>query len=515
MFPWISYYAPMRCLYVASEVAGFAKTGGLADVAASLPRALAERGHECAVVMPLYRCVKGGPHSLTSTGLSFSVPMNNRLVSGKLWRTTLPDSTVPLYLIEHAGYFERDDPAAGRGLYQLTQPNGNRADYEDNCERFVFFNQAALEAIRVLDFWPDVLHLNDWQTGLVPVYLDELYPQYPIVELRPRYQRIPTLFTIHNLAYQGLFWHLDLPMTGLPWRLFHHEKLEFYGKISFLKGGIVYADLLNTVSPTYAREIQTPYYGCGLQATLAARQKDLFGIVNGIDERVWNPAIDHYLAANYAIDNLTTGKPLCKQALQRHYALSEQPRTPLLAMVSRLAEQKGVDLLCQIAPALLQQNVQLIVLGEGQTEYHTMLTALRSRFPSQVGLTFGHHEPLAHQIEAGADIFLMPSRYEPCGLSQLYSLKYGTVPVVRATGGLCDTVVDATEQRVLDGTATGFVFVAQTPAAFLGTVERAMEVYRHHPERWLRLMQIGMRQDWSWQRSAAEYEKLYERLSAR
>jgi starch synthase len=505
----------MRCLYVASEVAGFAKTGGLADVAASLPRALAERGHECAVIMPLYRCIRTGAHVLSPTGLTFGVPMNNRLVAGALWRTTLPDSNVPLYLVEHAGYFERDDPAAGRGLYQFTKLDGSRSDYEDNCQRFVFFNQAVLEAIRVLDFWPDVLHLNDWQTGLIPVYLHELYPQYPVAALRPRFQRLRTLFTIHNLAYQGLFWHLDLPMTGLPWRLFHHEKLEFYGKISFLKAGIVYADLLSTVSPTYAREIQTPYYGCGLQSALTARQKDLFGIVNGIDDRVWNPATDRRLAANYDVNTLTTGKPPCKQALQRHYGLAENPKTPVLAIVTRLAEQKGVDLLGQIAPALLQKDVQLIVLGEGQAEYHTMLLALRSRFPTQVGLTLGQDEALAHRIEAGADIFLMPSRYEPCGLSQLYSLKYGTVPVVRATGGLCDTVVDATPQRLLDGTATGFVFVAQTPAAFLSTVERALEVFRHPPELWLRLMRNGMYQDWSWQRSATEYEKLYEKLCAK
>jgi starch synthase len=503
----------MRCLYVASEVAGFAKTGGLADVAASLPRALAERGHECAVLMPLYRCVRHGPHPLTNTGLRFTVPLGKSLVQGSLWRTTLPDSTVPLYLIEQPGYFERDDPATGKGLYQFSTPEGRRADYADNCERFIFFNQAALETLRLLDFWPEVVHVNDWQTSLVPVYLKELYPHHPVTALRPRYRKLRTLLTIHNLAYQGLFWHLDMPLTGLPWRLFHHERLEFFGKLSFLKGGIIYADLLNTVSPTYAREIQTPYYGCGLQAVLAARRKDLFGIVNGIDERVWDPAIDPQLAARYDVETVTVGKPACKEALQRHFGLGQQPRTPLLAMVSRLAEQKGVDLLCQIAPALLQQNVQLVVLGEGQADLQAMLTALRSQFPTQVGLKLGQDEPLAHQIEAGADIFLMPSQYEPCGLSQLYSLKYGTVPVVRATGGLCDTVTDATAERLLDGTATGFAFVAMTPAAFLSTVERALALYREQPEIWRHVMQNGMRQDWSWRRSAAEYENLYEKLA--
>jgi starch synthase len=503
----------MRCLYVASEVAAFAKTGGLADVAGSLPRALAERGHDCAVLMPLYRCVRTGPHRLTPTGLSFHVPLGKRLVRGSIWQSMLPDSTVPVYFVEQPGYFERDEAAAGRGLYQFVGPDGSRRDYEDNCERFVFFCQAALEAVRLLDFWPHVLHLNDWQTGLIPVYVKELYGNHPDPALRPRYAALRMLLTIHNLAYQGLFWHLDMPLTGLPWRLFNHEKLEFFGKISFLKAGIVYADLLNTVSPTYAREIQTPYYGCGLQSVLMARQRDLFGIVNGIDERVWDPAVDSHLAANYTVDTVTAGKPKCKLALQRHYGLREDVTIPLLAIISRLAEQKGVDLLGQIAPVLLQQDVQLVVLGEGQAEYHALLTALRSHFPTQVGLTLGQDETLAHQIEAGADIFLMPSQYEPCGLSQLYSLKYGTVPVVRATGGLCDTVVDATPQRLQDGTATGFMFVAMTATAFLSTVERAVTLYRSQPDRWLRLVQNGMRQDWSWRRSAADYEKLYQQLA--
>jgi starch synthase len=505
----------MRCLYVASEVSGLAKTGGLADVAAALPQALAERGHDSAILMPLYRCVRQGPHPLTPTGLTFNIPMGKRLIPGSLWKTALPDSPVPVYLVENPGYFERDDASTGRGLYQLTRPDGTRGDYQDNCERFVFFCQATLEAIRLLDFWPDALHLNDWQTGLVPVYLKELYPAHPTVSLRPRYAALRTLMTIHNLAYQGLFWHLDMPLTGLPWRLFNHEQLEFFGKLSFLKAGIVYADLLNTVSPTYAREIQTPYYGCGLQSVLTARQRDLFGIVNGIDERAWNPATDCHVVANYAVATVAEGKAKCKLALQRHYRLRQSKTVPLVAMVSRLVEQKGVDLLCQVAPALLQKDVQLVILGEGQPEYHTMLTALQTQFPTQVGLTLAQSEPLAHQIEAGADIFLMPSQYEPCGLSQLYSLKYGTVPVVRATGGLSDTVTDATPQRLEDGTATGFVFVAMTPGAFLSTVERAVALYRTQPERWLRLLQNGMRQDWSWRRSAAEYEKLYERLAGK
>src|SRR5262245_34792396 len=243
----------MRCLYVASEVAGFAKTGGLADVAASLPRALARRGHEVAVILPLYRGVRAAGRPLTPTGLQFTVPFGNRLSAGSLWRSTLPDSDVPVYLVEQPPYYERDDPAQGRGLYQFTDGDGRKQDYPDNCERFVFFDQAVLEAVRLLDWWPDVLHVNDWHCGLIPVYLRELYPRYPVPELRARYQKIRTLFTLHNVAYQGIFWHLDMPLTGLPRRLFDPECLEFHGHLNFLKGGVVCADLVNTVSPTYAR----------------------------------------------------------------------------------------------------------------------------------------------------------------------------------------------------------------------------------------------------------------------
>ncbi|MCI0456740.1 MAG: glycogen synthase GlgA [Gemmataceae bacterium] len=502
----------MRCLYVASEVAGFAKTGGLADVAGSLPRALAQRGHEVAVLLPLYRAVRTGGHPLQPTGLTFGIPFGNRLSSGSIWLSTLPDSDVRVYLIEQPHYFERDDPARGNGLYQFTDPEGRKRDYPDNAERFIFFDQAVLEALRLLDWWPDVLHLNDWQTGLIPVYLRELYPRHPNLELRARYQQIKVLFTLHNMAYQGVFWHHDMPLTGLPWRLFDPDYLEFHGHLNYLKGGIVFSDLINTVSPTYAREIQTPYFGCGLHGVLAQRARRLFGIVNGVDYRTWSPATDAHLSANYDSDTVTEGKPLCKRELQRQYGLAEESRAPLLGMVSRLVDQKGVDLVIKVAPALIEQGAQLVVLGEGDPQYHQLLLQLRERHPQAVGVTLGQNEELAHRIEAGVDVFLMPSLFEPCGLSQLYSLKYGTVPVVRATGGLCDTVADATPERLAAGTATGFSFIPDSPAAFLQAVERALRVYRHDPERWLALMRTGMGQDWSWARSAAEYERLYRRM---
>lgn len=257
--------AGQKVLLASSEVVGFAKTGGLADVAGSLPRALSQRGLETAIILPLYSCTRKGKIPLASTGRTFSVPIGNRTVAGSLWQATLPGSTVPVYLVEQPDYFERDDPAKGSGLYQFTLPGGHKRDYPDNCERFIFFCRAVLEAMRLLDYWPDVLHLNDWQTGLVPVYLREIYRH------EANYDRMRTLFSIHNIAYQGQFWHWDMLLTGLDWRLFNYQQLEFYGQLNFLKAGIVFADLIGTVSPTYAREIQTPYYGHGLEGVLAER----------------------------------------------------------------------------------------------------------------------------------------------------------------------------------------------------------------------------------------------------
>jgi starch synthase len=495
-----------KLLLAASEVVPFAKTGGLADVAGSLPRAMCRRGWQCAVVLPLYNSVRSSKIPLIRTDHTLSVPIGNRNVMGALWQSTLPNSPVTVYLIEQAEYFERDDPAHGRGLYQFALPGGQKKDYPDNCERFLFFCRAILEVLRLVDYWPDVLHVNDWQTGLVPVYLREIY------HAQPGYDRLRTLLTIHNLAYQGQFWHWDMLLTGLDWRLFNYRQLEFYGQLNFLKAGIVFADMISTVSPTYAKEIQTPYYGCGLEGVLVERRDRLSGIVNGVDYSLWNPASDPHLAANYDVETVAERKPLCKAALQRRYGLPEQPQTPLLGMVARLVEQKGLDLVSKVAPSLLQRGVQMVLLGEGEAAYHRVLLDLRARFPDRIGVVFGFDDALAHQIEAGADIFLMPSQFEPAGLNQLYSLKYGTVPVVRATGGLADTITDYTPQTAEAGTATGFCFLPYTPAALLRAIQRALELYRASPERWLALMRTGMRQDWSWDRIAAEYEKLYLRV---
>ncbi|GIW80489.1 MAG: glycogen synthase [Gemmatales bacterium] len=502
----------LKVVLVSPEVLGFAKTGGLADVSVALPRALASRGHQCTIVTPLSRSARHGPVPLQATEKELGVPIGNKEVTGRLYRAVLPDTEVPVYLIEQRDYFERDDPRCGRGLYDYVAGDGKRRPYSDNSERYIFFCRAVLEALEALPFWPDILHCNDWQTGLIPVYLREVYCQRGDDEQRNRYANIATVLTIHNLAYQGLFWHWDMLLTGLDWRLFNYRELEFYGQLNFLKGGIVFADRVTTVSPRYAAEIQTPYFGCGLHGVLWERRASLSGIVNGLDESVWDPARDGYLAANYDAETVGVGKPICKADLQRRFNLAPNASTCVLGVVSRLVDQKGADLLCEAAEAMMQQDVQLVVLGEGNPVYERMFIDLSRRFPDRIGVRIGFDEALAHQIEAGADIFLMPSLYEPSGLNQLYSMRYGTVPVVRATGGLADTVIGYDGKASDVESATGFVFQAPSAEALLDALCRALCVFRNEPEIWRRLMMNGMKQDWSWSRSAAEYERIFFEL---
>jgi starch synthase len=499
--------AKQRIVLVASELADFAKTGGLADVLGALPPALARRGHECAVFLPLYHSVRASGIQLTPTPYKLPISLGQRTVPAYVWRSKLPDSDVPVYLIDQPEYYDRDRPREGRGLYQFTLPGGERRDYPDNCERFVFFSRAVLQAVEALELRPDIVHANDWQTGLIPVYLREELRQ------KPGFEKTKAFFTIHNIAYQGTFWHWDMLLTGLDWKLFNQRQLEFYGQLNFLKAGVVFADLVSTVSPTYAREIQTAAYGCGLEGVLSERREHLFGIVNGVDYRVWNPATDRQISANYTPETIANGKPICKAALQSRLGLAVQPRTPLLGVVARLVAQKGVDLICATGDALINLGAQLVVLGEGDPHYHTMLQDLQRRHPQQVALHLGFDEGLAHQIEAGCDIFLMPSLYEPSGLNQLYSLKYGTVPVVRATGGLADSILDCNASTLAAGLATGFSFVPYSADALRRTVERALDLYAREPDAWRRLMQNGMRQDWSWDRVAGEYERLYSMIA--
>ena len=477
---------------VASEAVPLAKTGGLADVVGALSRELARLGHDVTLVLPRYKQVGEAAMDLTEVR-KIQVPAAPVPIEVGIETGTLKDSTVRLIAIRHDPFFAR------AGLYGEAG-----VDYPDNLARFALFCRAALEVCQGLDWWPDVLHAHDWQAALAVVYLKTVYVSHPTLA------SCRTLFTIHNMGYQGVFPATEYSTTGLFWSEFTPDRLEFFGQVNLLKGGIIYADLLNTVSPTYAREIQTAEFGYGLAGVLEARKDRLFGIINGIDYDDWSPANDPHLPAQYSETNLA-GKKTCKTGLQREMKLPAW-NVPLLGVVSRLVSQKGTDLILEILPDLLSLDVQMVLLGTGDPTYETQLTALHARFSEKFAVRLGFDESLAHRIEAGADMFLMPSRYEPCGLNQLYSLSYGTVPIVRKTGGLADTVV-AYRPGEKRSTATGFVFESAHPEVLFSTILLALQVYRD-TEEWQRLMQRGMRQDFSWRHSAQEYVKLYQRALA-
>lgn len=499
----------MNILYVSPEIAPFAKTGGLADVLAALPRALARRGHRVALAMPLYRCVRQGGFSLQATQNTVQVPLAQVLHTGRWFFGTLPDSEIPVYFLEHAEFYERDDPSSGAGLYQYRLPQGKMADYSDNCSRFIFFCRAVLEGLNQFAFWPDILHLNDWQTGLIPVYVKKIYAG------RWSSPTPKTLLTIHNLAYQGLFWHWDMPLTGLDWSLFNWRELEFYGKINFLKAGIVFADMVTTVSRRYAEEIQTPEYGCGLEGVLREHSSKLVGILNGVDYSQWDPRHDPYLPCHYDVESVASGKAECRRLLYQRLGWTLRERTPLVVMIARLVEQKGLDLVQQAADEILRWDLHWVVLGIGEPHYHQFLRQLQKRFPDKFCAVLEFNEPLAHLLEGAGDILLMPSRFEPSGLNQLYSLRYGTVPVVRRTGGLADTIIDCTPQNLAAGKANGFCFDDYTAEALLQALRRAIWTFRDHPDIWRQLQRTGMLEDFSWDRSASEYEAVYRRMLQR
>lgn len=489
----------MNILLATSEAVPFAKTGGLADVSGTLPIELARLGHEAAVILPGYRQTRYSGHKIEPLGIDFIVPIGSKTVTGHLAKSTMPDANVPVYLVLQDQYFDREE------LYGT-----DGKDYIDNCERFVFFSRAVLETIRLLDLHVDVIHANDWQTGLIPAYLKILYHNVP------RYQRIASLFTIHNIAFQGQFWHWDMLLTGLDWKYFNWHQMEFHGKLNLLKTGMVFADSISTVSPRYAQEIQTSPLGSGLEGVLQYRRDVLSGILNGIDDSDWNPASDPHLPAKYTADTVAKGKPVCKAALQKELGLPQMANVPLVASVGRLTDQKGFDLIAEVIQRSVQaSDTQWAILGTGQPKYHRLFEGLAQRYPDKIAVRLEFSNPLAHRIEAGADIFLMPSRFEPCGLNQMYSLKYGTVPVVRETGGLADTIVNYSGQ--VDGgvAPNGFSFQEYSPLALSETLRRACDLYRQQPEVWRRLMDTGMRQDWSWAKSARQYVDLYLKTIAR
>ena len=474
----------MKVLFAASEAAPFAKTGGLADVAGSLPPALASLGHDVRVVMPLYRHVDRKKYRLKHLA-TFFVPLGTwkercDIFEGKM------GGAVKVYFIDKDIYYDRPE------LYQTAQ-----ADYPDNAERFIFFSRAILELCQAVNFSPDIIHCNDWQTGLVPLYLKKDYHD------RKTLRRAKTVFTIHNLGYQGQFWHWDMSLTGLGWDVFTPEGIEFWGGINFLKAGLLYADILTTVSRTYSKEIQTVEYGHGLEGVLVKRASDLYGIVNGIDYAKWDPEHDPSISRTFTASRLA-GKAACKKTLLSLVDL--QPSgDPLVGMVTRLADQKGLDILTDALPAIMSLGVQFIVLGTGDEKYHRLLTDAANGYPGQMRVLLRYDDRVAKSIYAGCDMFLMPSRYEPCGLGQMNALRYGTVPVVRKTGGLSDTVIDFNRRT---GRGTGFLFEEYSAKALIACLRRAVKVYGDQ-RKWKNIVRSGMKQDFSWEHSAREYIKVY------
>jgi len=566
----------VHVLFAASECVPFSKTGGLADVVGALPHAIAALGHQVTVYLPLYRETHGSggqagylPSNAASPGglrteqegeLPSTVPFldasnievasidadgfdasnfdassldSSSLLASKLVcaepdpadfeqaelspvrqespRTVIASLTIPFddryrfcsvldggmergvryFFIDYPPFFDRD------GLYGT--PMG---DFPDNAERFALYCRAVLESAKLLGV-PDVIHCHDWQSALIPILLRTLY------EEDPAWRNVPTVFTIHNIGYQGVFSPDTLPLLMLPWDLFTISKLEFFGQVNFLKGALVHSDVITTVSRRYAQEIQTSEYGYGLEGVLRGRSSSVAGVLNGVDYTQWNPATDRFLAAQYSPESLE-GKRECRRDLLRRFGLDPESPAPVIGVVSRFAAQKGIDLIALAADRLAHEDCTLAILGAGEREYEERFTSLARQYPGRIALRVGYDNELAHIIEAGADMFLMPSRYEPCGLNQIYSLKYGTVPIVRAVGGLDDTI-HGYDRRT--GKGTGFKFHEYTPEALLAAVRTALAVFRE-PEKWRKLMLSGMACDFSWEASAREYVRIYEKVRA-
>lgn len=482
----------LRILFASSEAHPLIKTGGLADVSGSLPRALLSLGHDVRLLIPAYRDALQSARAVgVKTIATFT--LNDQSIS--ILESRLPGSRVKIWLLDFPEFFDRP----GNPYLDSTG-----RDFLDNDRRFLLLSRVTAELALNrcgLDWQPDVLHCNDWQTALAPAFLN-LEPQRPA-----------TIFTIHNLAYQGLFDYSAFAASGLPPHFWHYSALEFHGQFSFIKGGLTYADRINTVSPTYAREIQTERFGYGLQGLLQHRGDKLSGILNGIDADEWNPGTDAHLTQRYNRRTLAQ-KVQNKLALQRQLGLKSSAETPLIGFVGRLVEQKGVDWIVANIDTLLERGAQLVVLGSGEPAFEAALRAASARMPRAIAVTIGYSEALAHRIEAGADIFLMPSKFEPCGLNQLYSLRYGTVPLVHKVGGLADTVIDANAVNLADNRGTGFAF--DSPAsdaagvdALRATLLRALDLYADKA-RWHAVQLHGMAQNFTWTDSAQAYQRLYE-----
>ncbi len=486
----------MTIFFAASEMSPYAKTGGLGDVVSALPRALSQLGHEVTCCLPFYRCAQEAAREAKPIGLTLSIPLGSRTVTGDVLELKQPDGVRVLF-VRRDEFFDRSE------LYYT----GVR-DYEDNAERFLFFSKAVVELLGYTRFRADVVHCHDWQTAFVPV---EMAYRQNKLGAAPKdsgvTSRARSVFTIHNIAYQGMFWSLDFPLTNLPGEFFRPDSLEFYGQMNLMKGGIIYSDAITTVSRTYAEEILTVDGGFGLDPVLKTRVDDLHGIVNGVDDSLWNPATDPYLKQRYTPEDLS-GKRVCRADLLAKFGLQAEETQPVAAFVSRLTEQKGVDILAEAMEALVKLGLTVVILGKGERKYEELLAQVALKFPRKVGVKIAHDEELSHQIQGGADLLLVPSHFEPCGLTQLYALKYGTIPVVHATGGLEDTV---RQYNSRSDTGTGFKFASDTAAGLVEAVRQAILLHKQ-PKKWQKLMRNAMARDFSWRASAQEYEKLYAAL---
>lgn len=487
----------MKILYCTPEAEPFAQTGGLGEVAGSLPRALAERGHDVRVALPRYGCINARRHKLKRAIDEVLVDFGPKRHKGSVLAGQLPGADVPVYFIENGSFFGRE------GLYGV-----GGQDYSDNHLRFGFFSLAAIWMLKSLSWAPDVIICNEWQTALVPTYLRNMQ----MLRFDPFYENVKTLFTIHNLAYQGLFEPMALFEINLPPNIFTPQGVEYYGKINLMKAGIVYGDRLATVSPRYAREIQTERYGRGLHGILSDRAESLTGIVNGLDYAVWNPAADALIAAPYGPDDLA-GKAACKARLQKLNDLRTDAEAPLIGAITCFADRRGLESIAKTIEPLLELDCQVVALGDGMPEQHKLLSELADRFPERFSVSVRYDDRLAHEVQAGCDIVLMPSEYEPCGAAQLRALKYGAIPVVRQSGGLAGSVVPATPANLASGKATGFAFKQSRPREMLAAVERAVALFRGDRAGWRRLMQTAMTRDFSWDRSAELYEQLLTQMT--
>lgn len=496
----------MRIVLTASEAVPFARTGGLADVVSALGREFDLAGHEVTLVLPFYprlvtRCRDVIP-PIEPTGLTIRLPIGLQLVAATVWRSRLPGTRADVLLIDQPEFFGRRQP------YQDSLRDDQ--DYADNCERFSFLSRAVVEVIGQLKLEPDIVHSHDWQTALVPVLVEHV--------VRPRGEMLnaATVLAIHNLEVQGQFSLDKVSSAGLDDPTTLREAVGSRDEVDLLRAGIESADQVITVSPTYAREIQLPEFGHGLHDVLRGRTRQLAGILNGVDSTTWNPATDRFIARNFsaASGDVLPAKAICKAALQERVKLPRRGEVPLLGVVSRLVARKGIELLLACADSLLRDDVQLVVLGQGEKSIQSRLAALAERHPSQVSVTLARNESLAHRIIAGSDLIVMPSRTEPAGLNQLLAQTYGTPPIVRATGGLADSVTEATPQHLADGTASGFVFDPYDSRSLEQTVRRAMQLYRDRPA-WSKLVHAAMHNDWNWARSAEQYLNLYERTVMR